>query len=66
MNTNMKISVGALLAIFGAIGFIVAPSLGATVLPEPWGFIAGFMVGVMTGIGAALCVKGLLERRQQK
>jgi CBS-domain-containing membrane protein len=66
MNTNTKISLGALLAIFGAIGFILGPSLGANVLPQPWSFIAGFLVGVMTGIGAALCVKGLLEQRQQK
>jgi hypothetical protein len=42
----------------------LGPVVGATTLGRPWSFLAGFVVGVIAGIGAALAVHGLIERRR--
>ena len=66
MNPQTKTGLGAPLAVLGGIGIIVGPYLGATALGRPWSFLVGFALGVVTGIGTALCVAGLLEIRRSR
>jgi ABC-type xylose transport system permease subunit len=66
MDTKIKLSLGSILGVLGALGMILAPTLGATALPSPWSFVAGFLVGVAGGLGAALAAAGLLEHRRQR
>ena len=66
MDTRTKLGLGSVLAILGALGMILAPTLGATALTRPWSFLAGFLVGVVCGLGVALTVAGLLEHRRQQ
>jgi hypothetical protein len=64
MGTNKKLGIGSFLAVLGGIGFILAPTLGATQLERPWSFIAGFVVGIVGGTGVALSIFGLLEKKR--
>jgi hypothetical protein len=66
MQTKSKLALGSTLGILGALGMILAPTLGATALPDPWSFVAGFVVGVSGGLGAALAIAGLIEYRRHK
>lgn len=61
-----KLYIGSVFALVGAIGFIFGPEWGATALGRPWSFIAGFLVGVIGGIGVVLSIDGLLEYRRQR
>lgn len=62
MNPRKALGVGVVLAILGGIGMILAPTLGATELPRPWSFVAGFGVGVISGLGVTLVIYGLIGR----
>ena len=64
MTSSTKLALGSLLAVIGGLGMILGPTVGATELPTPWSFIAGFLAGLAGGIGVALSIFGLLERRQ--
>ncbi len=64
MDWRTKSGTGALLAILGGIGIALGPSLGATDFGQPWSFIAGFVVGILTGVGVVLAISGLLDRRR--
>jgi len=64
MTTNHRLQLGAALACCGAIGMLLAPRFGMTLLGRPWSFIVGFLIGISAGLGAALSVYGLLERRR--
>jgi hypothetical protein len=64
MDSRRSLGIGVVLTIFGAAGMILAPTLGATALARPWSFAVGFLVGVMTGVGVALTVYGLISRRR--
>jgi hypothetical protein len=61
-----KLAVGSVLAILGGIGMAIGPFLGATELGRPMSFLIGFMVGVVSGVGVAIAVAGLLEQRSQR
>ena len=63
MDWQKKTGTGAALAILGGIGMALGSSLGATALDQPWSFLAGFVVGVIAGIGVALVISGLIDRR---
>ena len=65
MDSKKKLGIGALLAIIGGIGMALGPTLGATMLGRPWSFLAGFVVGVLAGVGVALAISGLVEVRRE-
>ena len=60
MKTQQKLIIGGALATLGGLAAIFGPGLG---VDRPWSFVVGFLVGVVTGLGATLAVVGLLERR---
>jgi hypothetical protein len=60
----MKCGVGAALATFGGIATALAPTLGVTALGRPWSFLAGFVVGLVGGLGVALAIFGMIELRR--
>jgi hypothetical protein len=66
MDTRTKLSLGSIMAIIGAFGLLLGPTLGATAFGSPWSFIAGFAVGVVGGLGAALAIAGLIENRRKQ
>ena len=64
MSTQTKITLGAVLSIFGALGIVLSLLLEWTTAPTPWDFLLGFFVGVITGLGVTLALAGLIERRR--
>ena len=62
MDPKKALSVGVVLAILGGAGMILAPSLGATALARPWSFLAGFAVGLISGLAVTLVIYGLLGK----
>lgn len=64
MTRKMKLGIGAVLAVIGGFGMALGPILGFTRLTDPWSFIAGFIMGIMAGIGVALSVWGLVDKRR--
>jgi hypothetical protein len=66
MNPEKRISIGAFLAAFGSIGIIFIFLLSPPDLGRPWEFLIAFTLGVMSGLGAALSIHSLLERRHNR
>ena len=68
MRTNMtwqtRTGMGSLLATVGALGVILWALVDYPALPDPWGFVLGFIFGLLMGLGATLVVFGLIERRR--
>jgi predicted ABC-type sugar transport system permease subunit len=64
ISTQAKISIGSVLASVGALGIVLSLLLEWTAAPRPWGFLLGFVVGVLSGLGVTLAVSGLIERRR--
>ncbi len=54
-----------MLATVGSVGIVLFPLMHWTAVRIPWDYLLGFAFGLMTGIGAALAVWGLLERRSR-
>jgi F0F1-type ATP synthase assembly protein I len=63
-QTRAKIGGGSALAAVAVLGMVLSPILGWPSAPRPWGFILGFVIGVLAGLGATLTVSGLVERRR--
>ena len=63
MSTPQKLGVGSALAAVGGLGIVLGPVLGWSQVGSPWAFILGFLFGVSAGVGVALAIAGLLERR---
>ena len=64
MSAQTKMTLGAALSTFGALGIVLSVLLGWTAAPRPWGFLLGFVVGVVAGLGSTLAITGLIERRR--
>lgn len=65
ISTQAKLSLGAVLGMFAALGIVLSFLLGWTDAPRPWGFLLGFVVGILAGLGATLSIAGLIERRRR-
>ncbi len=65
MPWKTKLGLGSLLSGVGGLGIVLGPVLGAPTLPRPWGFLAGFLVGILSGLGVSLALAGLIERRSE-
>ena len=63
MTKNNKLAIGAPLGVFGSLGIFFGSLLGLGKLASPWSFLVGFVMGIITGLGVALCIAGLLEKR---
>lgn len=62
---HWKLGIGALMATLGGLMMILGPAIGLTDLGRPWTFLAGFLVGVIAGTGAALSIVGLIGVREE-
>lgn len=63
MNPERRLSIGAFLAVVGSIGIILIILLGPPDLGRPWDFLIGFGFGIAAGLGAALSIYSLFEKR---
>lgn len=66
ISTSTKLGLGALLSTLGALILVLSILLEWTALTRPWGFLLGFFVGIITGLGVTLSLAGLIERRKRK
>lgn len=66
ISTKTKIALGAVLSTMGALSIVLSLLLQWSAAPGPWGFLLGFVEGVISGLGATLAIAGLIERRQKK
>ncbi|MBU6998453.1 MAG: hypothetical protein HXS41_04790 [Theionarchaea archaeon] len=65
MKSEHKMSIGAVLTTFGALGIVLSLLLPID-LGRPLDFLLGCGVGVLSGLGAVLSLDGLLERRKKQ
>jgi len=63
LDTQQKLAFGSALAVIGAAGIVIGPTLGFSNLLWPWSFILGFVFGILAGIGVVLTISGLIDRR---
>lgn len=66
MTSQQKTALGASMAAIGGALMAVGPILGWSSTPGPWPFVSGFLVGVLSGLGAALTIHGLIEHRRAR
>lgn len=61
---DWKLGIGTCLSAIAILGIVLGPILGLTTnLGRPWSFLAGFITGLIAGIGATLSVAGLIGLR---
>jgi hypothetical protein len=65
MGWKQKLALGATLVVLAAAALVVGPSFGFGRLGHLQDFFAGFVVGLVLGSGIALCVFGLIARREE-
>ena len=63
LNTRQKLGFGSLLSVVGSFGIVAGLLMGSYGLDNPWGFLVGFVLGVLGGIGATLSLSGLIDLR---
>jgi hypothetical protein len=63
VDTKSKLGFGSALATLGGVGAVLLPLLGWTEIGRPWSFLLGFVFGLSAGVGVALSIAGMLERR---
>lgn len=66
LSSRQKLGLGSPLTVIGAIGIVVGPVAGWSDFDRPWSFLMGFGFGVSAGLGVALCVSGLIDRRSEQ
>jgi hypothetical protein len=65
MKTQTEIALGSFLATLGALGVVLPLVLGWS--PQrPWSVVFGFAAGLSAGLGTALSLAGLVERKRGK
>jgi hypothetical protein len=64
MSTQTKMGLGAALATLAALAVVLALLLGWSAAPRPWGFLLGFITGLLAGLGGTLALSGLIDRRR--
>ena len=65
ISLETQLALGSALAVIGALLIVLLPLLGWTSLPGAWDFPLGFASGLLAGIGTAVTVIGLIERRRR-
>jgi hypothetical protein len=66
LSDRRKTGTGAVLAVVGGAGIVLAPMLGWSDAPSPWALVLGFVFGCMAGAGATLAVYGLVRTRAKR
>jgi hypothetical protein len=64
MSTQTKIALGSVLSTLGALVIVLSVLFEWTAAPRPWGFLLGFITGVLAGLGVTLAISGLIDRRR--
>ena len=64
MSTQTKLGLGSAMAAVAALGIVLSLLLEWSAAPRPWGFLLGFVFGVLAGLGVTLAIAGLIERRR--
>jgi hypothetical protein len=65
-SSQAKTALGSALAAIGGLIIVLSSILGWHSIPRPWGFLLGFAAGLLTGIGIALAIGGLVEHRRER
>ena len=65
MSSEAKMALGSALTTIGALLMVLALHLGWHSIPGPWDLLLGFVTGLAAGMGPALAIKGLIERRRE-
>jgi hypothetical protein len=66
MNAQLKISLGSVLTLIGAAGFVFSVIFGWASLLSPWNFLLGFFLGIAAGMGTVMVIAGFLEQRRMR
>ena len=64
ISTQRKIAIGSVLSSFAAAGIVLSSIFGWSGSPRPWGFLLGFVLGILAGLGATLAVAGFIDYRK--
>jgi predicted ABC-type sugar transport system permease subunit len=64
VSAQTKLGLGSAMATVAALGIVLSLLLEWSAAPRPWGFLLGFVFGVLAGLGVTLVVTGLIERRR--
>jgi len=65
-SSHAKIALGAALATVGGLLMVLSPMVGWYSFPGPWDFLLGFTTGLLAGMGSAIGIAGLIERRRER
>lgn len=65
-SSHAKMALGSALASIGGLLIILSPLLGFYSIPHPWASLLGFVTGLLAGVGTALAIGGLIERRRER
>lgn len=63
MTAQKKLALGSVLAVMGGAGMVLAIMFGWTSLARPWGFLLGLATGICAGLGCALAISGMLQKK---
>jgi len=66
ISTKKKLALGSFLTSTAGTGIILASIFGWSGSPRPWGFVLGFVLGILTGLGTTFIIAGLIEHRRQR
>jgi hypothetical protein len=64
ISTRTRLGIGSALSAIGALGIVLSLLLEWSEAPRPWGFLLGFVLGLLAGLGVTLALSGLIELRR--